>query len=249
MKRFVTFACRGLAIYFGTLALTLFLADTLRGKRAWARDPVGTASGTTSTLPRGTQGCPPCTEGWVFSKDLWGIECEHGPEHSFDCRQIQMALGTFDPEQHCWEINGNKAVTVTINGVQVSLLCKCFECKQSNVCESTYMTWRAWCGYAGDLPTESPCSASQYAHLWVPVYMRRSVTSDGMPCGWNQGHDPKKHCGNDQHDHVGCTGTNLCQSDPTEPYRVDRLVRVWRCAPGQPQIPSPPQPTASTAHP
>ena len=82
MKRMLTLGCRLLAIYFGTLALTLFLADALRGKRAWAWEPIhGTETATAPTVPGGGNAdCPPCREGWLTITDMYGgNETDHGP--------------------------------------------------------------------------------------------------------------------------------------------------------------------------
>ena len=134
VKRFVTFACRGLAIYFGTLALTLFLADTLRGRAARAWDPVGSdPTATAGTLPGGG-GCPACREEWRTTSELYdGMECEHGPEHDPNC----PGWDTFNPWVDCVELNGDKPAS---NGK----ICRCADCKPG--CEREIIQFLAWCG-------------------------------------------------------------------------------------------------------
>jgi hypothetical protein len=196
VKRFVTFACRGLAIYFGTLALTLFLADTLRGRTARAWDPMGSdPTATASTLPGGggSEGCPDCTESWMRSSAfLKGIECQHGPYR----KNSGCPIVDFNAERDCWELNNG--IPSPITGVP----CYCFSNCQSvkgydnrYECEAEFLVWLAWCG-EDRVALNKHCALEPGAKQWT--YVRRAYTNDGKPCTAPKGHDSIRYCGYDK---------------------------------------------------
>jgi hypothetical protein len=142
VKRFVTFACRGLAIYFGTLALTLFLADTLRGRAARAWDPMGEPSATATTIepPPRVEPCDQCQVIYQSIITIAGaIECAHGPK--YDTVNCPSDWASRNPGHYCAEKNGGKPWQTNPDKT-----CWCFKCGLSTQCENEIIDLIAFCG-------------------------------------------------------------------------------------------------------
>ena len=238
MKHMLTLGCRLLAIYFGTLALTLFLADALRGKRAWAWEPIhGTETATAPTVPGGGNAdCPPCREGWLTITDMYGgIECEHGPEHSPGCPRPPH----FNPARDCWEENGNKVSPVT------GLPCKCYDCVAGLTrCEADFLRWVAWCGW--ETAPGGSCPVQTRTDVLTVRYARPAVVdAPDKKCTWGSGYESKKHCGKDKVELFGCKANVPCKGvGDWQPIEIRPLER---CKPVQGDIP--PAPTATSGQP
>ncbi|HMP03748.1 MAG TPA: hypothetical protein PKD86_09255 [Gemmatales bacterium] len=190
MKRMLTLGCRLLAIYFGTLALTVFLADALRGKRAWAWEPIhGTQTATAPTEPgEEPKKCRDCVEGWLTTVQVYGeYECPHGPELEDDCPQPP----NFIPARDYFELHRFAPPPPEPPLQPPPPPCYCFRCKAHSsglppnlvyLCEENSLRWYAWCGLEDDDHKVGPCDVEFTSHLTVKNFKRQTRTKDNQPC-------------------------------------------------------------------
>ncbi|HMP03755.1 MAG TPA: hypothetical protein PKC45_14755 [Gemmatales bacterium] len=221
MKRMLTLGCRLLAIYFGTLALTVFLADSLRGKRAWAWEPLPEPSVTATTIeppPRVTP-CDPCQVIYQSIITIAGaIECAHGPK--YDTQNCPTDWASRPASQYCAERNGG--LPWQSNPEKT---CWCFKCGLSAACENEIIDLIAFCGW--ETPTkQGSCATGWRAAPGTKIRWVAPAEIPGSPppaCTYDSPVvQTKKYCGIPGHSPVmyACVSNNGCKRVKEPVWRV-----------------------------
>lgn len=200
--RFAQIACQCLAVYLGSLALVLFLGQSLRGQIAFARllDPMPTP---TATEPGGGEppgGCRGCTEGWMTIGGMYGaIECHHPKDPN--CPEPLF----LKPERDCFEFNGGNISPIT------GQVCRCATCTTVNRCEFDQLRWMAWCGWEDATHVSGACDITEWADTEVWSYARPARVPPPEVCRWDRDAEKKRMCGINHDIYYACKSYNGCE--------------------------------------